>query len=460
MGDEASEVKMQVLTVGLHENSQQELRTLLRNVQEISLPYDLEQLMEMGDKTPSLVLCGVPPTEIPVTEVAQTLRMNFPSVPMFLVAEPGERLDRKTIIKNGFTDIFFLPMDREHMIHTVSACLTKASKDGVVYKSVKLVDLQPETVLDFDTYIYLPANNKHIKYSNGGQAIEGNKIEKLKSHKTASVFVSQDDLPKFYEHTAATLRRLGNDTGISQTERNERMKAAVRDIVTSLFSDVANTTEDGKRIVSECQAIVKSYLSSSVPGGLYDKVLALSSDSDDIYSHISNTSTFAVLFGLALGLKSAEELGLAGLLHDIGLSSVPLHIQRKPESQRSTEEQELYQKHPDESVAIIKDRKLVLPDLVYKIIQQHHERYDGTGYPKKPPGARLCPEAQVMAFADRFDELLTLVPGQPRLTPAEAVAKLREEAYKNPGRQWIEPGLLKQLFSIFPEEADTKKKVG
>ena len=114
------------------------------------------------------------------------------------------------------------------------------------------------------------------------------------------------------------------------------------------------------------------------------------------------------------------------------------------------EQSELYQKHPQTSVNLVKSRKIVVPDIVTKIILQHHELYNGTGYPSGLFGDRICKEAQILALADRFDYLTRLIPGKPLLTPSQAVEQLRREQVNDPSRIHYNPDLLKRLLTLFP----------
>ena len=68
----------------------------------------------------------------------------------------------------------------------------------------------------------------------------------------------------------------------------------------------------------------------------------------------------------------------------------------------------IYEKHVDYTLDVIKEKKLILSDLVRKIIYQHHEKYNGMGYPRQLSGDRICIEAQVLSLADKFDYMTVL----------------------------------------------------
>ncbi len=126
-------------------------------------------------------------------------------------------------------------------------------------------------------------------------------------------------------------------------------------------------------------------------------------DVREVYSHGGNTSTYAALFSMGLGVGKPEELAIAGILHDVGLVDVPAEIQEKPETDWTAVEKETYQKHPEFTVNILKKRKMILPDRVLEIIAQHHE-----------------------AFADYFDYLISINSGKPLMSPREVLDFISE----------------------------------
>jgi len=82
---------------------------------------------------------------------------------------------------------------------------------------------------------------------------------------------------------------------------------------------------------------------------------------------------------------------------------------------------------------------------------QHHEHFDGTGYPNGIFGDRMCKEAQLLAIADRFDYLTAIRPGKPTLSPFEAVNQLRDIQLKDTSKTHYNPELLKKLLELFPQ---------
>lgn len=448
-----------VLAIGIEDFAKVSLLKCFADTQIVSIAYDLEEILgEAISPQPVLIVCGPPPAEIPLIEVAQALRMQYQDIPIHFVTCARVGFDRKLFQKNGFTDAFLFPLDMGVFESVAEELLAKASSGGFrSYRAVRLVDIEPGVVLDFDTYLHLKTNGKHVRYTAKGDPLDAERVERMKQHQLTTLEISRDQMPKFYDFTAMQLKALGNNQAISETEKRERMQSAIRDVVSGIFNDTSKdqSFEQGKLFAEDCQQIVKSYIvnGSAGKGGWYEKLLNAETGGGNGYSHSANVATFSALFSMALGIGDPETLAFASLLHDIGLADVPVEIQQKSASERTPAEQAVYEQHPEFSLRIIKNRKMVLTKEVEQIILQHHERPDGTGYPNRVSGSKLSKAAQLLAFADVFDDLLIGAGGKPRLTPSQAIRSIYESAASDPSRAIIDVGLISQLIKVFTPAA-------
>jgi putative nucleotidyltransferase with HDIG domain len=110
---------------------------------------------------------------------------------------------------------------------------------------------------------------------------------------------------------------------------------------------------------------------------------------------------------MAEALNLAEErmrgLYLAGILHDVGKMALPSDILGKPAA-LSRAECRLVQGHVEAGYGILSN--VHLPSPVAEIVRQHHERLDGSGYPRALAGDAIVPEARILAVADSVDAIL------------------------------------------------------
>ncbi len=101
-----------------------------------------------------------------------------------------------------------------------------------------------------------------------------------------------------------------------------------------------------------------------------------------------------------------KEIGKAALFHDIGKTQIPLSILNKQVT-RTEEENKLGRLHPVFGAELV--RSANMGELAEIVCLQHHERYDGSGYPVGISGDDIHPVAQLLSYADSFDAAITRV---------------------------------------------------
>ena len=137
-------------------------------------------------------------------------------------------------------------------------------------------------------------------------------------------------------------------------------------------------------------------------------------DQRDPYTagHERRVGLIAGAIGRELGWdeERCDRLELIGLVHDIGKISVPAEILSKP-GRLTPLEMQLIRGHAQAGYDILKDVPFPFP--VAEIIYQHHERLDGSGYPRGLKGDEILPEARVLAVADVIESIATHRPYRP-----------------------------------------------
>jgi len=128
---------------------------------------------------------------------------------------------------------------------------------------------------------------------------------------------------------------------------------------------------------------------------------------------------------LRLPPADRETLRLAALLHDIGMLTIPGTVLNK-HTPLAAEEQQLIRQHPLTAAAWLAQ----VPGLenVVPVVRQHHERFDGRGYPDGLRGEQVSLLARALALADAYASMIGEWPGRHAYTPREALAKIRAGA--------------------------------
>jgi putative nucleotidyltransferase with HDIG domain len=179
------------------------------------------------------------------------------------------------------------------------------------------------------------------------------------------------------------------------------------------------------------RTLKKAYLDSV-------KVLAEAIDAKDPYTrgHSDRVRRMSLQIANSLGFteERVEILEYGALLHDIGKIGIKDEILRKPEA-LTAEEYEMIQEHPLIGVKIVEGIEFFKDKI--PMIRNHHEHFDGNGYPDGLMGERIPLEARIIAIPDAFDAMASLRPHR-KAMPLEAILL---EMEKHKGKQF-DPNIL------------------
>lgn len=196
-----------------------------------------------------------------------------------------------------------------------------------------------------------------------------------------------------------------------------------------------------KRLQHSCQV-----LQNTMNGVI--QAMSVTVEKRDPYTagHQKRATTLAVSIAAEMGLSEDEIKGIemASLIHDIGKISIPAGILSKP-GRLNTAEFELIRRHPHVAYEIL--REIDFPWPVDKIVLQHHERMDGSGYPLGLTGDEILLGARILAVADVVETVASHRPYRPGLGLDKAISEVKE----NRGRLF-DPAAVDACLSLFEEK--------
>jgi len=213
---------------------------------------------------------------------------------------------------------------------------------------------------------------------------------------------------------------------VSSAELSEAM--VVHDSATRLIRQMMGDVRLGKQIefdaVSEAmQGIGQTMLSSFAA---IIQLGQLKTTDDYTFQHSVGVCALLTAFCkvLELNRQTTSDLGIGALLHDIGKMRVPLEVLNKPGRLTDAEFDEI-RLHVTHGRDIIGDAGWVSPS-ARSVLEQHHERYDGSGYPDGLKGGAISPFGQMAAIVDVYDAITAERVYHKPMSPAEALRKLQE----------------------------------
>jgi HD-GYP domain-containing protein (c-di-GMP phosphodiesterase class II) len=142
---------------------------------------------------------------------------------------------------------------------------------------------------------------------------------------------------------------------------------------------------------------------------------------DYLLKHSLNVAIYSILLGFKMNLPKdkIQILGIGALLSDIGMNNVNGRITLKKDKLTKKDKSEVM-KHPVWGYKFLKENHLISP-MTRAVVLQHHERLDGSGYPRGLEGEKILDLAQIVAIADTFDALTSDRPYRKALLPKYAL---------------------------------------
>ncbi len=231
------------------------------------------------------------------------------------------------------------------------------------------------------------------------------------------------------------------DDVISEQTRQEALKVT-KDVMNSvrLSSDF-----DFKKVKKVVDDLVSELLTSK---DLLIALVDMRAANEVGFFHGVNTTVLSVITGIAMGYdtKKLGQLACGALFHDIGTIMLPPELMKK-QAPLSAEENEQIMKHPELGFNILRKKEGVSLMSAH-VALQHHEKYDGTGYPRGLAGDDISEFARIVAIAAIYDNLVSIGVEAKRVLPHQAIEHLTLYSDK-----WFDAQILQvfiRTIAVFP----------
>jgi len=168
--------------------------------------------------------------------------------------------------------------------------------------------------------------------------------------------------------------------------------------------------------------------------------------------HVIRMSHYSQLIAQAAGLSEdwCETLLHAAPMHDVGKIGIPDAVLQKP-GKLDAEEWAIMQRHTEIGAEIIGEDGSELLDMAREVARSHHEKWDGSGYPRGLKGKDIPLAARIVALADVFDALTSERPYKKAWPVEQATTLIREQSGKH-----FDPDLVEAFFRCLPAILDVR----
>ncbi len=355
--------------------------------------------------------------------------------------EMSGRLSRqfKTLITKAEIDRAILSsLETEKIVKTVMTRMRDCfTFDNI---SISLID----SAKDHTAQVYSESGNEHTEISRQSVRIEPQDLYMLSTH-SKYLFMDQSQkippyldnlakegsqyfllLPVFLQEKLSAVIAFGHSEPMTQSEEDLNLARQMADQVAVALAN--------SNLIQELNRLNWGTL----------KALARTVDAKSSWTagHSERVADIALKIGKSLGLEPKELINLqrAAFLHDIGKIGVPVAILDKP-GKLSQEEFSIIKAHPRMGGRILEPIKAY--DEIIPMVVEHHERFDGKGYPDGLNGTSISLGARILAVADVFDALKSDRPYRQGMPFEQVIEIIKQEA-----SQQFDPDIVNAFLTV------------
>ncbi len=265
-----------------------------------------------------------------------------------------------------------------------------------------------------------------LKVKASGKVKSTEYIENIASK---GVLELQIDLTKSTHTTPGQVKDsdYSNHSGLTYNQQLERA-LALHDQAKSIHNRLVKNALKGR--LNDCNDAIKVTENVVDAAFEYDDALGivtlLKEDVEYFLEHGINCSILMALFGRTLGFDEAllKKVSLGAMLMDIGMLKLPMLLTQKNDTLTAQEYTKI-KTHVGIALKLVKPLDKV-DEISIQVIQQHHERLDGSGYPDGLQESQISLYGRMAAIVDTYDSLTSSRPFRKALKPADALVKLTE----------------------------------
>lgn len=397
-------------------------------------------------------------------QVLKFIRAKYPLVKVVMITEIDEAADEddqwtgERLKKMGATEVIEKPFEFDdikglleghlsvrEMVSTVprrNELGEEVEMDGedAMFTSVKIDEFYTSGPVIFDLYVKL-RSGRYVKILHAGDKFSKERIDKYKNEKNVEhLYFERKDLFKYTKFANHFATKLMSNKNISSATKVNLMKNVAEKFLDQSFAAgmKPQIIEQGKEVAENIYSMIQEN------DDLY-KVFKDYSDFDpDAYTHAYLTTLFSTSIIKQFDWQSKTTIectAFACMFHDVGKMKLDPVLAKKKLSDMSEEEVEEYQKHTELGLELIEGNALI-NNSIKQIIYQHHEHYDGSGFPLGIKGSRILTLSNIVCLADRFVHIIQ----EEELKPIEALKVLltnREDMI------WYNSMIVENLIKVF-----------
>ncbi len=281
------------------------------------------------------------------------------------------------------------------------------------------------SVTEFDLFVKNRVNGriKYILFSRGNEQFTPEIKEELLSKNVQEFYISTDDTDKYLRYQEKNLKHIVEDSNKSSYE----ISGSLYQVAGNLTQDILNDPTSDKNIQRTSDWVSNTISHITQNENTFSSLFEVTSHDYQTYTHSINVAVIGLLFGRYISLKPHElnSLGKGLLLHDVGKVSLPPELVHKHENLTEDEFNKI-KKHPKAGFDLLKNNRNI-DNLALNVVIQHHENFDGTGYPNGMGGNEIHLFGHISRIIDAYDVMTSNRPAATAKEPFITLAALKNE---------------------------------
>ncbi|MBU2550984.1 MAG: response regulator [Proteobacteria bacterium] len=306
------------------------------------------------------------------------------------------------------------------------------------FEGIDFADLLPGQFFSFA--VFLQIFNKKTQRSYLKRVIRKNTVltsgmfKALAKREVEKLFIHRQDKEEFQEYTQAVKA----SPVFQQKRHHDQRNTALYKKTLSVTEKVLSTPSDSGYMAAARDLVRELVSGIRVDPMTYHEVVDIGASGSSVFHHSANVCLLSINLGVFMGLESDRiaELGMGALFHDVGMLWIRSDILQKTDRLTNEDWREI-RKHCQLGYDLMRQQG-GLTEAELKMILEHQERTDGSGYPRGLKGADISFPARLISVIDRFDSMTSHRSYRYAFTPAEAMKRIFIEERTDHNKQIIQ----------------------
>lgn len=327
---------------------------------------------------------------------------------------------------------------------------TEVQMNDENFSRIKIDEFYSAQAVLFDIYIKLN-DNKYLKILHAGDSFSKERIDKYKNAKKIdSLYFHNSDRRKYIQYNNHLAKKFIANTNVPTFHKVNILKNVAEKYIAEVFTVgiKPQVLEQGREV---CETV---YQLIETQPDLFTILRSFQNFDPSAYSH----SFLVTLYSTAIikqfdwqSKTTIETTAMACMFHDIGKTMMPKELVGMRPKDMSPEQYEIYKKHPEMGLQIVETNRGI-NNSVKQIILQHHEAYDGTGFPFEKKGNKILTLANILCLVDDFVHIMM----DEKLQPTEALRKILSN---KAGVKRYNSILIEKFINVFVDPEKIQKDI-